>query len=370
VPDSSVYGATASSPYVCSAGTYSLGNTTYCTSCPSGYFSNAGASVCSPCLAGTYSAGWGCYPCSVNYYSVGAQASCVQCPAGTYAVAQGSSACSPAPAGYISYYYGNMITCTGSLAPGGFNCFPGEGSCPAGQIYQYGIAACINAPAGYYNPLAGSVIYYICPQFSYSVAGSTTCTYCAYAYQPGSVNCPTVAEISTNCGSGLYGAGSCVAVPAGYYKPLSQASSYSLCPPNTYSLAGSSSCTYCPSGQYAFGGSSCLNCLAGTYSSSNCLSCAVAPMCARCSSGYYSTQGSPSCAYCPSGQYSRGAGSSTCLTCQSGFTSYGLATTCQASGIYSYAANTTGVSQYCSSNNYYSASPVCFDGYSYPGKRF
>lgn len=179
----------------CSVGTYSLGNVSKCTSCPSGYTSTAGAKSQSECYvqttAGKYiataksgtqtscPAGYYCPSTKINYGNTGGS---VQCPKNTYSTG-GASSCTSCPSGYESS--AGSSSCkrsTYTYTKTGLNGFTGTYTCTNGKATitscsysgTYGSAVC---DGGYNNVSAtymcvhdnskfendyGSILYYYC----------------------------------------------------------------------------------------------------------------------------------------------------------------------------------------------------------------
>jgi len=105
----------------CSAGTFSLGGTSSCSSCPA----NSAAASCTTCPGGyTSIVGSGsCSACPANYYSTSGN-SCQQCPANQQS-SSGSSSCTNCPANFQSDNGGACTPCqAGFSSISGGNCFP------------------------------------------------------------------------------------------------------------------------------------------------------------------------------------------------------------------------------------------------------
>lgn len=122
-------------------GTYSLEGALECLPCPSGFYSSTGASECIPCAVGMYrqqsSPSGDCYDCVAGTYAPFEQTSfCLDCPRGFYSE-EGSSACSPCPAGTV-----------GSRVAGGAMA-DACGDCGAGEYAEEGgTTTCILCPVG------------------------------------------------------------------------------------------------------------------------------------------------------------------------------------------------------------------------------
>jgi hypothetical protein len=167
-----------------------------------------------------------------------------------------------------------------------------------------GASVCsIPCPAGFY-----------CPGVGYAVACTISGT---YALSNATYNC-SVCE-------------------PGYQCPTT--STRLFCPPNTWSLPGSTNCTLpCPTGVVCPGNGkmSCTVCPAGVFTVRPCSSdgdtiCnTTCPpgmfgafytrgFCQNCEKGMYNDQyGMTTCQSCPSGKYANTTGTPECLTCQEG----------------------------------------------------
>jgi len=170
----------------------------------------------------------------------------------------------------------------------------GCGMCSAGY-YKYDDCNCYCCPAGTYS--------------SYDSLGQglSVCAYCPAGYSSG--GCSTGCSI---CPANSYSVagGSCIQCPAGSNAP-----------------AGSTTCVTCTAGKYLSSGT-CLNCPAGYTSGSGataCTACAAgyystsgATTCSACSAGQYSTSASGSCTSCPTGTYTASAGMGSCTSCTAG----------------------------------------------------
>ena len=241
------------------------------------------------------------------------------CPAGLYSTL-GSSACTiPCPANYFCPGNGTAIICPpGSFSLGGADGPNGCSQCPAGYYCLNGIKAL--CPAGYLS-LAGASVCSIpcpagfyCPGVGYAVACTISGT---YALSNATYNC-SVCE-------------------PGYQCPTT--STRLFCPPNTWSLPGSTNCTLpCPTGVVCPGNGkmSCTVCPAGVFTVRPCSSdgdtiCnTTCPpgmfgafytrgFCQNCEKGMYNDQyGMTTCQSCPSGKYANTTGTPECLTCQEG----------------------------------------------------
>ncbi len=200
----------------CNPGYYAF-NTSYCTQCPSGTYSNAtGAtqvSDCTQCRAGKYSPWAGkqfnttCTSCGVGTYSAAGSSSCTSCLPGTFASSQDTALCPVCPAGTYSLIVG-ATNCT--------QCPPGTSSnatnatsiatcvkCAAGSIANtLGSATCTLCPAGYYANAEGTQCL-ACTSGSFSpVAGAAQCQLCPAGsfskYEPKTYRYPSAALSSSS----------------------------------------------------------------------------------------------------------------------------------------------------------------------------
>jgi hypothetical protein len=240
------------------------------------------------------------------------------CPAGLYSNA-GSAACTlPCPANYFCPGNGSAVPCTPgtyslggadaagcTLCPAGSYCLNGvKQLCPAGNLSLAGASQCtVPCPPGFYCPQVGYAMP--CPQLgTYTLGGAKyNCTVCEAGYQ-----CPTP-------------------------------SSHLFCPPNTWSLPGSTSCNLpCPAGVICPGNGkmSCTVCPAGVFTVRPCsadgdtICNATCPpgmfgafytngFCKDCEKGMYNDKyGMTTCRACMDGKYANATGSSQCIACPAG----------------------------------------------------
>jgi hypothetical protein len=160
-------------------------------------------------------------------------------------------------------------------------------TCPSGKEWKHP-SSCVTCPSG-----------------ETSTFPTLTCTACAAGKNAVS------SELCQDCPAGRYataGAASCDACPIG-----------------TTSIAGggkTSACTQCPTGTISntSGSASCVQCAAGTYSSST-------SVCSNCPIGTISIAGG-ACTTCLDGMISTTIGSTSCVPCGAGTTSTN-AITCQ-----------------------------------------
>jgi len=254
-----------------------------------------------------------------------------------------------------------------SILPNNWNCtgLATAQSCPAGLFSMQGSAACtIQCPATYYCPGNGAAI--LCPPGTYSMGGadSSACTPCTAGYFcvngaqrvcpagvlslagasnctmlcPPGFYCPAVGYAVPCLQSGTYTAGgatyNCSICEAGYQCPTP--SQHNFCPPNTWSLPGSTSCTLpCPTGVVCPGNGkmSCSVCPAGVFTVRPCSALGdticntTCPpgmfgafytngFCRNCDVGYYNGQyGMTTCQSCTDGYFANTTGNAACQPC-------------------------------------------------------
>jgi hypothetical protein len=176
---------------VCAAGT--LGNGLSCENCPIGTFSAPNNSVCTPCniCAGqNYSAlcnstsdsiclascphSWIldnstglCQKCAVGYFERDAVYECIQCPANYYCPSKHEPDKQACPDNSTSTPGSHIATlCQCNSAGGSFG-------------NALGLLGCLSCPAGSYAPPSStSTPCSLCPNHTYSYAGSANCTAC------------------------------------------------------------------------------------------------------------------------------------------------------------------------------------------------
>ena len=243
------------------------------------------------CPAGLYSSpsSISCnLPCPATFYCPG-NGSALVCPAGTYSLGGAdSAACTPCTAHYFCLHGVRTV-------------------CPAGKISNAGASACtLPCPAGFY-----------CPGVGYSIQCSIPGTY------------------------SLPGASRCTTCEPGYYCPTFD--SRLFCPPNTWSVAGTSSiCTLpCPDGVVCPGNGmmACTVCPPNVFTVKACSAegdtvCnATCPpgmfgafytrgSCRHCETGYYNDKyGVTACSSCTANTFANTTGNTACSACPTGFTS-------------------------------------------------
>jgi len=224
--------------------------------CPPGLFHTGVLYECDPCPVGTFKPEFGttCTDATLgNYVSTLGATSQTTCPPGTTTAAEAST---------------SLNDCNVACAPGEFSM---DGACT------------------------------ICPNSTYSAAGSGTCTPCPFG---------------RNSPAGSGSVDDCVVCPAG---TIGTEEGCTPCPTPTFSLvAGSPACYECPEGYFsAPTGLRCIKCPAGQYRPAGLL-----VNCTDCPEGQYSpNDGSAFCSLCPTGSITYGATKqATCYSCPDGFT--------------------------------------------------
>ncbi|XP_070551430.1 uncharacterized protein [Ptychodera flava] len=338
----------ASSPQICSEGTYARNGSVACTDCEEGkmcpgsgrvepiecesgtYANETKSATCEACPAGHRCTDPSQTPeiCIAGTYSPGSSTVCSSCVDGEYADTSGSSSCTACPAGY---------SCEDSSQS--------PQTCNAGTFSAGAAKYCSDCPYGWYADSSNSDSCTACPAGSacpdpsqspsgcsdgyYSLENATVCIMC-----PAGHECPTKTDEPVACNSGEYAAAgetSCTPCPEGFYCPEPPTDSLIACPSGWYaSSTGSTNCTECPTGHRCADATADPEaCNAGYYADQT-----GSTECSACSPGYYTTStGTVSCTQCPAGYkcpvkdqspiecgvgaYSP-AGSDTCYTCPAG----------------------------------------------------
>ena len=320
---------------LCPSGFYSLGAAIACNACPNGRFSAKEDSTtdlftgCENCPAGFFNndnVQVGCDKCSVGKISTPGASVCTLCPNGKYSTPTPSSQssmvytfCQQCPAGYFDKFqemdgeYNNAfnISCSeclvGTFAKAGKliceDCTDGKyshGTQETNSSVLY--TKCENCPAGFYrsaarNDLDKNFIYVECKHCidgTFSAAGVRECQ-----------DCPE-GEISKE---GL----TCESCPAGYYKQGVRCQS---CVAGQFSGSGARECQPCQPGKFAANPdlsiteplTSCENCRAGLFG-------ADGVNCTKCPVGFQSSAASGECGQCARGMYASSTGSTDCALC-------------------------------------------------------
>jgi hypothetical protein len=355
---------TGSACVSCPSGTYQNSSSfsgSSCTSCPTGIsttdsttgsISVSACTICAAGYAGTVtnsgtSNAAGCSICSVGSYSLANSSSCTSCPAGistftegTYNIyleagstsVQACRFCAPGYQGYVPWEVRGTINATG--------CTP----CALGQyadVQNIFMTGCSSCPAGTFGSSIGLN--------SSSCSGTISCNVGTYAVSGATSNDTSSTTVCAQCPSGTNSTAGSTSIsqclcPAGTYYYWWNPHVCILCPSGYSSLLGSSSCfpiqTSCNQGQYLagyncvqcpagtfqslnqFSGSSCTNCTAGTYVSSTGASSSSS--CSTCGYGTFSLSGASSCSIatpCGAGKrvvYGATSNTDACVDCEVG----------------------------------------------------
>ena len=310
-----------------------------------------------------------CVTCIANYWCGAAVANL--CPLNTLspsgAASMGECYCRPG-------YYGTPFTSC-AICPVNYYCAGGTDAvvCPNGTYSTAGSSACMPCPAGEYCAL-GHVG--TCPAHSYSGVGAADITQCAcvagyFGIAPNCAQCDvgfycTGGATETACTAdaatppGATNSAQCTCV-SGYYGIHDSACTVcpevswcftglqNACPSNTYSYPYSfttTNCT-CQLGYTGPDGGPCSACIAGTYKDH-----LGTDACTQCPSGTISLStaatSSATCTGCGVGTYSGGGGSVTCQICNSGtYTSAISQTVCATCAAGTWSSNTASVCTTC-----------------------
>jgi sugar lactone lactonase YvrE len=138
--------------------------------CPSNFFSADGFGPCSPCPAGQDAvapASTSCASCVSGFFNPGQGQSCQNCLPGNFSNSlQGSTGCTPCPAGSFSGSAGALLA----------SCTPCQAGTSSSVIGASSISTCVPCPPNFFSDTAGASTCTPCPSGSLSnVFGSTTC---------------------------------------------------------------------------------------------------------------------------------------------------------------------------------------------------
>jgi sugar lactone lactonase YvrE len=338
--------ASSSSPTACPAGTYApntgITSLAGCLPCGYGYYSTAsGSSVCATCPLNTNSTVMDASAvsqcvCNPGYFMTSNM--CIKCDRGTYSARGAVGSCTFCPAN-------SNTTALGSSVYGQCLCTPGY----AGEIISASSLDCKQCVVNAYCPGAQVNYTVVCPNSTFSYAGSSTSAQCVCPANSSVINgacmckdgaykvmnpesllsgwqcdaCPP----GSDCKNGVQS--SC---PAGYFC-APQSISPVVCPAGAYCLESVSEPTLCPAGTYnAHTGATteaegCIPCGSGFYStvlgSTQCSACQVhsnttvltaqAESQCVCDAGYVMVGGV--CQLCGYGTYSAQGASGICTLC-------------------------------------------------------
>jgi hypothetical protein len=198
--------------------------------------------------------------------------------------------------------------CSESYYDGAANCVSEPNNCAAGQFFSSSSNSCENVPAGYYNPVPKSSVYYYCPIVS-AEDGATACNRAYPTLQP-----------SRSAGTGAFAIAATEA-PTG---PTSSPTVIPACPAGTYYQFADDDyyvhgyrCVSCPIGYVAQANSSyCSACPAGYAPATTLDSCYICPL------NSYSLEGSASCTVCGPGRITATFGATTETDCVNPISNY------------------------------------------------
>ena len=234
----------------CSAGQYTL-NETSCVDCSSGsYAPQALTGSCLKCIAGSHTddnkAATTCTPCNAGTYSGSEAVNCTQCAVGRFS-GSGTSKCEACIAGKAAEEAGSSGCATCSAGRFSLDEASSCKVCPKGKYSSAGAQACVSCAVGFAAAEAGSAQCAACAAGSYApTVASLNCTLCA----PGT-------------SQGATGQGTCTACSPGTYSQYSGEASCTSCPGVSFSYEEAMSCTSCLK-DYFSSSESCLECPPGT----------------------------------------------------------------------------------------------------------
>eukprot|EP00818_Percolomonas_sp_WS_P004512 CAMPEP_0117437920 /NCGR_PEP_ID=MMETSP0759-20121206/1781_1 /TAXON_ID=63605 /ORGANISM="Percolomonas cosmopolitus, Strain WS" /LENGTH=2012 /DNA_ID=CAMNT_0005229585 /DNA_START=183 /DNA_END=6221 /DNA_ORIENTATION=- len=311
-----------SSCITCPEHTYSSVGTSHCTACPIGYITTGegkkSVDDCIHCQAGEF----------VGRYA--GETSCFPCPRGSFSAVNGSNACIQCPAGY---------TTLGERSSSVDDCFV----CPSGfyvhnsSNFAYTFSHNDSAfSASSDTPIEVTCIECEVDTYSNSTGRMASCASCPVGSTTDQKKGQRFATDCRTCQDGEYtqlGTGGfvCVQCIAGTYSSSSSFSCHE-CPPGTWSdqvgQSSSSACQPCEMGRYRTnpGGNSATSCqTCGKGYWSDVLGSDDVSNCIPCPSGYYSNaevaSSADTCAPCPAGSYlstEAGIGIESCIKCPAG----------------------------------------------------
>eukprot|EP00474_Spongospora_subterranea_P004950 CRZ05408.1 hypothetical protein [Spongospora subterranea] len=328
-------------------------NSTICTPCVPGYYSNMSNSICKPCDPGQFAnlpRAEKCLKCPQGTVSLSGQSVCQTCGPGKFARVSRCLDCQAGTASNMS----SSSQCP-ACAAGKFSNSTGRLACdfckPGTYIDVTGSTQCVSCAAGTYAQDIAATTCLPCAPGSISSDGQTNCTICnpgKYEQSNKCLDClPGRFSLGNETGCSLCAAGSvsssgskaCTACSAGTFSNVSVCVG---CPFGTVSQDSSTicnactigsvpnvlqtNCSVCGSGKYQEI-NNCFSCLPGRFSSSNATSCSLCPL------GSVSAGGSKSCTACRPGTW---ANASACVDCPPGSTSQESSLSCHscAAGTY------------------------------------
>jgi hypothetical protein len=329
----------------CSAGKYSAAvaatGESACSACPANSNAPEGSDALSDCtcdIGYTGSNGDTCEICEAGKYKeVSGPGACIDCASGKYSPFEGVPTCMSCPTNSDSPP-GSSVTSDCSCKAGYYKNSGACRQCPEGKFKeQVGDEACSNCAAGKYSTKVGQISASKCVlceagKYSETAGRAEGCWLCdagKYSRQQGAEtsggcqDCPSDTTSAAGsdddgdctefCAPGWTGSpGTCTLCPIGTHKTETGSGSCLPCPKNSDSVQeGQSLCT-CNAGYERSGGAggACQGCVAGKYKE---------------------THGDGVCSRCDAGSFSLAIGStsqSTCLLCEAGKYSVGVANPC------------------------------------------
>lgn len=317
----------------CTAGYYSVAQTTVCQTCPTGHFSNNEESSCTSCPEGWFggTAGLGaCQECGAGTFmgNTGADA-CKDCQNGHWAVSQpglGTVECSACQPGTISNDDAAVDPAgTSKLTP---SCM----ECPDGWNAENAAAlGCTECPGGHFTSGAAATGFGACVAcgLGEKAAGpaATACTACAAGYySQGAAESCNQCDAGTSSDSNGRDDGTalldrCTSCLVNHYAAQNSATC-TPCAGSQVAPEGSESCKTCPDGMSSGGEEElgetawyddlCVSCPAGKHSGGT-------GVCLDCPQGWFSdADGGGSCDQCPQGKFQDLFGSTICKECAQG----------------------------------------------------
>jgi hypothetical protein len=229
----------------CPAGTFiEVRGSTACSTCFAGFFSNSGMSSCLGCSPGFFAATTGlssCSACSPGFRSsipLGNSTTCSSCAIGRFTNQAASSRCNNCPGGFFSN--STQLSSCYTCEPGRYRLDgisnPNCSSCEMGKFQVYaGKSFCSSCLEGSYSSLNGSTSCSNCNVGEYSASGVSRCSSCPqgrfnsisgsacsdcpsgkYSDQQGQTACQACPGVTTTQFSGAADSSACVC-PDGYY---------------------------------------------------------------------------------------------------------------------------------------------------------
>ena len=355
----------------CTAGTYSLADSTTCVYCESGKFSGAGSTACFDCAAGNCNFD----VCPPGQYSASTAVTCIASTPTSASCCQGGVLSTGVRSGKISedgYPYldvSKKMDCTWIIGPSkqislkfDYLYMQGYWNEASSWFAQVVVSTCTTSNCTLLNDswtlsntnslLQGNA--YIHPAYA-SFAGYYTNPYITTTGTYLHVHWTTADFAQYSDGFGATwtaAANACDSCPANSQSPLgSQDVTKCVCKAG-YSKSSVGTCDACAAGKYSGADSTCQNCTAGQYSpvgSASCMNCSAGQyssagsICLNCAAGSVSPTGSTgpaACTQCAAGKYTITAGSSVCIDCGAGkysaATSATISTTCVSCGAGTY----------------------------------